>query len=124
MSKLSVSFSGGETSAYMIDFIKQNLSYDEVVYTFANTGLEHKKTLEFVKKVGEHHKIDIHWVESVARIGEKRSCGHKEVDFETAARNGEPFESAIQKYGIPNTAFPSPAPVASKLSRWRALSKM
>jgi 3'-phosphoadenosine 5'-phosphosulfate sulfotransferase (PAPS reductase)/FAD synthetase len=57
MSKLLVSFSGGETSAYMIDFIKRNLAYDDVVYTFANTGLEHERTLEFVRRVGEYHQI-------------------------------------------------------------------
>lgn len=106
MSKLLVSFSGGETSAYMIDFIKRNLVYDEVIYTFANTGLEHEKSLEFVQKVAEYHQIDIRWVESIPHIGEKRSCSYKEVNFETASRNGEPFESVIQKYGIPNSSFP------------------
>jgi hypothetical protein len=105
ISKLLVSFSGGETSAYMIDFIKRNLSYDRVEYVFANTGLEHEKTLEFVQKVADYHQIKVHWIEAVINQGRK-SAGHKLVDFETASRRGEPFEAAIQKYGIPNMSFP------------------
>jgi hypothetical protein len=105
MSKLLVSFSGGETSAYMIDFIKRNLSYDRVEYVFANTGLEHEKTLEFVQKVAEYHQIKVHWIEAVINQGRK-SAGYKLVDFETASMKGEPFEAAIQKYGIPNRDFP------------------
>lgn len=103
---LLVSFSGGETSAYMIDFIKRNLSYDRIEYVFANTGLEHEKTLEFVQKVADYHQIKVHWIESVTYLDERKSCGFKLVDFETASRNGEPFEAAIQKYGIPNVTFP------------------
>jgi hypothetical protein len=89
----------------MIDFIKQNLSYDRIEYVFANTGLEHEKTLEFVQKVAEYHQIKVHWIEAVINQGRK-SAGYKLVDFETASRKGEPFESAIQKYGIPNMSFP------------------
>jgi len=105
MSKLLVSFSGGETSAFMIDFIKKNLSYDRVEYVFANTGLEHEKTLEFVQKVAEYHQIKVNWIEAVINSGRK-SAGYKLVDFDTASRKGEPFEEAIQKYGIPNVSFP------------------
>lgn len=104
--KILVSFSGGETSAYMIDFIRKNLSYDRVEYVFANTGLEHEKTLEFIRKVADYHKINVHWIEAVTYLGERKSCGFKIVNFETAARKGEPFEAAIQKYGIPNASFP------------------
>ena len=31
---------------------------------------------------------------------------YRVVTFETAARNGEPFEAMIQKHGIPNVSFP------------------
>jgi hypothetical protein len=102
---LLVSFSGGETSAYMINYIKKNLSYDRIEYVFANTGLEHEKTLEFVQKVADYHQIKVHWIESVIYPGRK-SAGYKLVDFESASRKGEPFEAMIQKYGIPNRDFP------------------
>jgi len=32
---------------------------------------------------------------------------HKVVDFNSASRNGEPFEQVIKKYGIPNMANPN-----------------
>lgn len=106
MKNLLVSFSGGETSAYMIDFIHKNIEYDQIEYIFANTGLEHEKTLEFVQKVADYHQIKVHWIESVPTKDKRVSCGYKIVDFETASRNGEPFEQIITKYGIPNMNFP------------------
>ena len=48
--KLSISFSGGKTSAYMTKWLMDNKKqdYDEIVVTFANTGQENEETLEFV----------------------------------------------------------------------------
>ncbi len=104
---LNVSFSGGRTSGYMTKRIIDEWSdkYDLVV-VFANTGLEHPKTLEFIHNCDTHFGFNTVWVEGVVHYGERKSSTHKIVTFETAARNGEPFEAVIKKYGIPNTQFP------------------
>jgi len=105
---LLVSFSGGETSAFMAQWIKNHLEdkvYSNVVYVFANTGLENEQTLEFIKKCDEHFDLKIRWIQARTRIGRK-STSYWHIDFDTAARNGEPFEEIIQKYGIPNQAMP------------------
>jgi 3'-phosphoadenosine 5'-phosphosulfate sulfotransferase (PAPS reductase)/FAD synthetase len=63
---LLVSFSGGETSAFMSQWIKNNLEYkiyDTVKYVFANTGLENEETLEFVEQVDEYFKLGVEWIE-------------------------------------------------------------
>jgi len=104
---LNVSFSGGRTSAYMTKRIIDEWSdeYDFLV-VFANTGLEHPKTLEFIHNCDMHFGFNTVWVEGVVHYGERKSSTHKIVTYETASRSGEPFEAVIKKYGIPNTQFP------------------
>jgi len=104
--KYHISFSGGRTSAYMTKLLIDNWSdkYDFIV-TFANTGLEHPKTLEFIHNCDTHFGFNTVWLEAVVHEG-RVACTHKVVDYATAARCGEPFEEVIKKYGIPNMAFP------------------
>ena len=101
-----ISFSGGRTSGYMTKMLLDNYSdhYDFIV-TFANTGIEHPKTLEFVNKCDTIFGFNTVWLEAVVHQGRK-SCTYKVVDFETASRDGTPFERVIEKYGIPNVKFP------------------
>lgn len=106
--KLCVSFSGGKTSAYMARWCQQHAhehGFDEVRYVFANTGQEHEKTLEFVQRCDDEWGLGVTWVEAVVHHGERKGCTHKVVDFDTASRDGEPFEQVIKKYGIPNQAL-------------------
>jgi hypothetical protein len=109
MSKnLIVSFSGGETSAFMAQWIKNHWEdkYDDISYVFANTGLENEQTLEFVQRCDEYFKLNIAWVEANVIHEYRKGTDYVSVDFETASRNGEPFEQVIKKYGIPNQATP------------------
>jgi len=105
---LLVSFSGGETSGFMAQWIKKHLenNYDRVVYVFANTGLENEQTLEFVEQCDNYWKLNVQWVEASVNFGERKGTGYWLTDFDNARRKGEPFEAIIQKYGIPNQAFP------------------
>ena len=107
MKRLALSFSGGETSAYMLLWARKNLfpQYDEWVVTFANTGQENEQTLEFVKRVQDYADIPVVWVEAVVHHGKRKGSTHRVVDFDTASREGEPFEEVIKKYGIPNRTF-------------------
>lgn len=106
MKKLLLSFSGGETSAYMTQWCLSNLKDEyEMVVVFANTGEENEETLDFVNKCDEILGFNTVWVEAVVHEGRKGTT-HKIVDFETASRNGKPFEDVISKYGIPNQAYP------------------
>ncbi len=90
----SISFSGGRTSAYMLWRVLEANSGlpDNCEVTFANTGKECEETLEFVRECGERWNVPITWLEYIPE-----SPGFKVVDFETAARNGEPLEAAIRK---------------------------
>ena len=104
--KLLVSFSGGETSAYLAKWLIDNKSKDyDMVFVFANTGDEEEETLKFVDLCASKWNIDIVWVEAVVHHGERVGSTHKVVDFKTASRNREPFKEVIKKYGIPNQNF-------------------
>lgn len=78
----------------------------EILVTFANTGCEHENTLQFIKNCDEHFGFGTVWLEAVVNPEEGKGIRHKVVTFETAARKGEPFESYIAKYGIPNRTSP------------------
>jgi hypothetical protein len=98
-----ISFSGGRTSAYMLwRFIDANDGLpDDCIVTFANTGKEAEETLEFVRDCGKYWDVPIVWLEYQNRPAGK-DC-FKVVDFDTAARNGEPFEEIIGRYEkLPN----------------------
>lgn len=105
--KLLVSFSGGQTSAYMTKWCLDNLSDKyEMVVVFANTGKEREETLQFVNECDKRFGFNTIWVEAVVNHEKGKGTSFKVVSFETASRNGEPFEEVIKKYGIPNSSFP------------------
>jgi 3'-phosphoadenosine 5'-phosphosulfate sulfotransferase (PAPS reductase)/FAD synthetase len=96
---------------------------------FENTGKEHPKTLEFGQRMASSWGVDIQWLEyerkylpkyksDERRLAGERArlaCGHvyetangrkepgyRRVDFESAARDGEPFHNLIDLMGLPN----------------------
>lgn len=75
----------------------------DIAITFANTGCEHEDTLRFVDAVDRHwcrpagHRVI--WIEAEIH-GHGKGPTAKLVTYETASRNGEPFEAAIKKHGI------------------------
>lgn len=98
-----ISFSGGRTSAYMLWRVLQSNGGlpKEAVVCFANTGKEDEATLKFVRDCGERWGVDIVWLEY--RWAEETKDRFCVVSFETASRNGEPFEALIRSRNyLPN----------------------
>jgi len=95
-----ISFSGGRTSAYMLHRVLEANGGlpPEAKVCFANTGKECEETLEFVRDCSVNWQVPIAWVEW--RDTESK---FEVVTFETASRNGEPFEALIRKRNyLPN----------------------
>jgi hypothetical protein len=103
---MCVSFSGGRTSAYMAQWLINNKSDEyNFHFIFANTGLEHENTLDFVNECDKKWGLNLAWVEAVVHHDERKRSTHKVVTYETASRNGEPFGEVVKKYGISNPRF-------------------
>jgi hypothetical protein len=110
--RLAISFSGGETSAYMTWLIlsKYRHLYDVIVILFMNTSRENEACLEFVDRcdrllfrpLGQ----GVIWLEAVTHHNERRKCSARVVTYETACRDGSVYEDMIRKYGIPNKSYP------------------
>ena len=121
-----ISFSGGRTSAYMLWRILQahgGTLPDDVAVAFANTGKERAETLRFVHEVETQWGVPVSWIEwratckraagtaslaawLAANDPEHRmvaDAGFERVGFNSASRNGEPFEALIaMKQRLPN----------------------
>lgn len=99
-----ISFSGGRTSAFMLFKVLEahDMSLpSEAKVVFCNTGKEEEATLRFVQDCSERWSVPIVWLEYLAYIDDEPKF--KKVTFETASRNGEPFEALIRKRGyVPN----------------------
>lgn len=99
-----ISFSGGRTSAYMLWRALQSNGGklpDEAVVCFANTGKEDEATLEFVRDCAVNWSVPITWIEYIH--AEETKDRYKVVSFETASREGEPFEALIRSRNfLPN----------------------
>jgi hypothetical protein len=105
--RLLVSFSGGETSAYMAKWLIDNKADEyEMVFVFANTGEENEETLNFANRCDKEWGLNLVWIE--AKVNPKKGKGvrHKIVNYKSASRNSEPFEEIIKKYGVPNISRP------------------
>lgn len=98
-----ISFSGGRTSAYMLFKILEahgGTLPDDVIVVFANTGKEREETLRFVDECETRWSVSIHWVE-----WRDDARGFERVGFDSASRNGEPFETLVmKKKRLPNGA--------------------
>lgn len=96
--KTIINFSGGRTSAYMLKMIldqNQGELPDDYIVCFQNTGKEDEGTLRFIQDCSDKWGVDIVWLEY--DLNEQNKAVAKVVDFNTASRNGEPFEKLIFK---------------------------
>jgi 3'-phosphoadenosine 5'-phosphosulfate sulfotransferase (PAPS reductase)/FAD synthetase len=90
-----ISFSGGRTSGFMLWKVLQahgGFLPKNAMVIFANTGKEDEATLKFVDDCSKNWNVDITWLEF--RDNETK---FEVVNYDTASRNGEPFEALIKK---------------------------
>lgn len=64
--------------------------------TFQNTGKERDETLDFIRECQRHWNVPITWLEFDGVYDQ--GLRWKIVSYETASRNGEPFDLMLQYY--------------------------
>lgn len=81
----------------MAKIMLDNYDRDELLFIFANTGKEMDETLDFVAECDARWGLNTIWVEY------DKTNKYKVVDYETAARKGEPFQAMLEGRGyLPN----------------------
>lgn len=106
MKNILVSFSGGETSAYMSWIFKNEYKDKNLVFVFANTGQEREETLVFVKEVSREFDLNVVWIEAKVNPIKGKRTTYNEVNFKTACRDERLFVEMVKKYGLPNKCYP------------------
>jgi 3'-phosphoadenosine 5'-phosphosulfate sulfotransferase (PAPS reductase)/FAD synthetase len=101
---IHIAFSGGRSSGFMLKKIFDSGLPKGSIVAFCNTGKEEEATLEFVRDCELNWGIPIVWLEYIPYDREDSEAAQfKVVSFETASRNGEPFEALIKKCNyLPN----------------------
>ncbi len=108
MDSIAISFSGGRSSAVMTKLVLDKYKDSNIEITFANTGFEHEDTLRFVNDCDCYlFGGRVVWIEAVVNPVAGEGVGFKVVDYETAARNGEPYIAGVRKYGLFNQTSPA-----------------
>jgi hypothetical protein len=101
----AISLSGGRTSAYLLRRVLDahgGVLPAHVRVLFANTGKEREETLVFLREIETRWGVPVQWLEYRPKTGGSR-VDFAPIRFETAARQGEPFEAMMdhERY-VPN----------------------
>lgn len=100
-----VSFSGGRTSAFMCYLMIELYGRENVDFIFFNTGAEHPKTYEFIKKCNDYFGMNLTCIEvdvNHGGMGRKYLNGWKVVDCDQMCWDMRLFKDVMSKYGRPS----------------------
>jgi len=94
-------FSSGRSSAKLAhDFMAANNGKlpPDVIFAFENTGKEDELSLKFANECDKRFGLGLIWLEYT------EGAGFRQVTYETASRDGKPFEAVIEQRGgvLPN----------------------
>tara|TARA_R110002033_G_scaffold167458_1_gene206605 strand:- start:304 stop:882 length:579 start_codon:yes stop_codon:yes gene_type:complete len=99
--KKVVSFSGGRTSAYLCKVMIDKFGRDNVDFIFMDTGAEHPKTYDFIRKVDKY--LGLNLVCLRGQFNQELGQGHtyKIIDVNDLKCDLGVFSSLTKKYGTP-----------------------
>ncbi|MDE2101309.1 MAG: phosphoadenosine phosphosulfate reductase family protein [Patescibacteria group bacterium] len=101
-----ISFSGGRTSAYLLHRTLEAYGGElpeGVRVIFCNTGKERPETLDFIERCSQRWSVPVTWLEYWPGENPSGKSRHwfREVNYATAARQGEPFTTLIEARKVP-----------------------
>ncbi len=102
--KKVVSFSGGRTSAYLCHLMIDLYGRENVDFIFMDTGAEHPKTYEFIKKVNKYLGLNLTCLRGDFNQPLGKPHTYKVVDIDDCNCDLGPYTELVNKYGTPSTA--------------------
>lgn len=99
--KKIVSFSGGRTSAYMCSLMLDLYGKDNVDFVYCDTGAEHPKTYEFIKRCNDYFGLDLVCLRGVFDSPLGKSNSYDIVDVDSLCHDLKPFKGVMKKYSTP-----------------------
>lgn len=101
--KKVVSFSGGRTSAYLCYIMKERYG-DDVDFIFMDTGAEHPKTYEFIRKVNDEFGLNLVCLRGNFNQPLGTAHSYNIVSIDEICHDLGPFGDMCKKYGTPSHA--------------------
>lgn len=98
--KKIISFSGGRTSAYLC-YLMKLLFGDQVVFVFMDTGAEHPKTYDFIRKCNKHFGLDLVCLRLKINPELGKPNSYTVVDINDIKPDLQPWRDMLKKYGTP-----------------------
>lgn len=99
--KKVVSFSGGRTSAYLCHLMIEKFGRENVDFVYMDTGAEHPKTYEFIRKVNDYFKLNLTCLRTDFSSPLGVGNSFNVVDINSINHDLVPFKEMIAKYGVP-----------------------
>ena len=98
-----VSFSGGRTSAYLVHLMEQRRKNEglDVDYIFMDTGAEHPKTYEFIKKIVNYYNINLTVLNISVNPELGKGNGYSIHSVDSIGWDLSRFKALVDKYGNP-----------------------
>jgi len=101
--KQVISFSGGRTSAYLVYLMEQKRINEglDVEYIFMDTGAEHEKTYEFIKRLIKDWGINLTCIRAVTNPKLGVGNTYKIISLNELKPDLQPWIEMTKKYGTP-----------------------
>ena len=99
--KKVVSFSGGRTSAYLCKVMIDTFGRENVDFIYMDTGAEHPKTYEFIRKVNNEFNLNLTCLRTDFSSPLGAGNGFKVVDVNSIDTDLKSFSEMTYKYGVP-----------------------
>ena len=98
-----VSFSGGRTSARFIETMQEKAKAEglTVKYIFMDTGGEHPKTYDFIRKVVAHFKIDLVCLRLKVNPVLGQANSYTVITLDEIGPDLQPWKDMLKKYSTP-----------------------
>jgi hypothetical protein len=99
--KKVVSFSGGRTSAYLCQLMLEKYDREDIEFVFMDTGAEHPKTYEFVRKCDEYFGLNLTCLRTKFNPVLGKGNSYEVIDIKDIKCDLAPFKEMMKKYGTP-----------------------